>query len=147
MYPHWTGIWFKSEKSVYFICRSYRIRKTETKVLVEKKAESVTEIRKTDTKTERIVIETRKIAIEMMRTDTRIKKIATGIKRVATRTKMRIKRTATKIGRNATERERKEKRYGLLCNYKGFKSFKWNVHYVGDSVRHQGVQTYRNTSW
>lgn len=69
---------------------------------VEKKAESVTEIRKTDTKTERIVIETRKI-----------KKIATGIKRVATRTKMMIRKTATKIGKNATERKRKGERYGL----------------------------------
>lgn len=103
----------------------------------EKKAESVTEIRKTDTKTEKIVIETRKIAIETTRTDTEIKKIATGIKRVATRTKMRIRKTATKIGKNATERERKGERYGLLCNYKGFKSFKCNLHYVGDSVSDQ----------
>lgn len=134
-------------KSNLFEIPSYRIRKIETKVPVEKKAENVTEIRKINTKTEKIVIETRKIAIETMRTDTGIRKIATGIKKVATRTKKRIRRTATKIGRNATERERKGERYGLQCNYKGFKSFKWNVQYVGDSVRHQGVQTYRNTSW
>lgn len=110
---------------------SYRIKKTETRVPVEKKAESVTEIRKTDTKTERIVIETRKI-----------KKIATGIKRVATRTKMMIRKTATKIGKNATERKRKGERYELLCNYKGFKSFEWNVHYVGDS---EAIRGYRHT--
>lgn len=105
---------------------SYRIKKTETRVPVEKKAESVTEIRKTDTKTERIVIETRKI-----------KKIATEIKRVATRTKMMIRKTATKIGKNATERKRKGERYELL-----FKSFKWNVHYVGDS---EAIRGYRHT--
>lgn len=91
---------------------------------VEKKAESVTEIRKTDTKTERIVIETRKI------------------KKIATRTKMMIRKTATKIGKNATERKRKGERYELLCNYKGFKSFKWNVHYVGDS---EAIRGYRHT--
>lgn len=99
----------------------YRIKKIEIRVLVEKKVESVIEIRKIDIKIERIVIEIRKI-----------KKIVIGIKRVVIRIKMMIRKIVIKIGKNVIERKRKGERYEFLCNYKGFKLFKWNVYYVGD---------------
>lgn len=94
----------------------YRIKKIEIRVLVEKKVESVIEIRKIDIKIERIVIEIRKI-----------KKIVIGIKRVVIRIKMMIRKIVIKIGKNVIERKRKGERYEFL-----FKLFKWNVYYVGD---------------